>query len=82
MFGESNNGELYQSQFQVEKQFVGGLLSFRVAIHPSLTWIAPVCAYCIGLIIDILLYLLPYFTIKSVLTLTLNNSMIVISNCE
>lgn len=71
-----------QSQFQVEKQSVGGLLSFRVAIHPSLPGIAPLCACCIGLITDILLYLLPYFTIKSVLTSTLNIFMIIISNCE
>ena len=80
LFGESNNGELYQSQFQVEKQSVGGLLSFRVAIQPSLPGIAPVCACCIGLVTDILLYLLPYFTIKSVLTSTLNIFMIIISN--
>ena len=40
------------------------------------------CACCIGLIIDILLYLLPYFTITCILTLTLNISMIIISHCE
>lgn len=41
----------------------GKILSFRVAIHPSLPGIN-VCACCIGFIIDILLYLLLYFTIK------------------